>query len=98
MIQQKIQKRADYANARRRPLHSPQFQVGDWVQKPPGPVRQIIKQCGPFTYELSDGYKVNARRLKLIQHFQPVEYTEVHERRYPQCDRRQRQMFDAGKM
>ena len=98
-VQCKLQQRADYANARRRPLQSPTFRVGDWVQKPPGPIRQIVKQCGTYTYELNDGYKVNARRLKLIRRAEPVEYATVsHENRYPQRVRRQTQRFDPGKM
>ena len=66
-IQRKVEKRADYANDRRKPVTSPDFQVGDWVQKPPGPIRRIVAKIGPYSYKLNDGYTVNARLLRRIK-------------------------------
>ena len=66
-IQLKKQQRAEYANQRRRPLTNAPFPIGNWVQKPPGPIRYIVSKCGPFTFVLNGGYKVNARHLKLIK-------------------------------
>lgn len=66
-VQDKLEKRAKYANERRRPKTEFSFQVGDWVQMPPGPIRQIVSQCGKYTFTLNDGFKVNARRLRLIK-------------------------------
>ena len=66
-IQIKKQQRANYANDRRRPSIGISFRVGDWVQQPPGPIRYIVSRCGPYTFMLNDGFKVNTRRLKLIK-------------------------------
>ena len=48
-------------------MRSQYFQVGDWVQKPPGPLRRIVSKPGPYTYKLNDGYTVNARHLRLVK-------------------------------
>ena len=84
-VQSKLEKRAEYANTRRRPLQQVAFRVGDWVQKPPGPIRKIVSRCGNYTFQLNDGYKVNARNLKLIKR-PTLEYVAVPSnpgRRYP---------------
>ena len=67
MIREKIDKRAQYANERRRPRNEQWLQVGDWVQKPPGPIRRIVKKVGPYTFKLNDGFTVNTRKLILIK-------------------------------
>jgi transposase InsO family protein len=86
-IQRKIEKKAEYANETRRPRKDQIFKIGDWVQKPPGPIRRIVDQIGPYTFKLNDGYTVNSRRLRLIKRPPPAEYAEVKvkssERRYP---------------
>ena len=96
-VQLKKKQRAEYANQRRRPLDTAPFQVGDWVQKPPGPIRYIVSKCGPFTFVLNDGYKVNTRRLKLIKRPQPdQEYIPISStppRRYPIRNRRAVQRY-----
>ena len=96
-VQAKLEKRAAYANNRRRPQTHFQFKVGDWVQQPPGPIRRITSKCGKYTYVLNDAYKVNARRLKLIKRPTTVseeldcDYAPVtrdqHSPRYPQRSR-----------
>ena len=86
-IQLRKQQRAEYADQRRRPLANAPFQVGDWVQKPPGPIRYIVSKCGPFAFVFNDGYKVNSRHLKLIkrpppkQDYVPISVTPP--RHYP---------------
>ena len=101
-IQAKKQRRAQYANSRRRPVDIAPFRIGDWVQRPPGPIRRIISKCGPFTFALDDGYKVNARRLKLIKRapqeesdYVPVRNTrsETPVRRYPVRERKAVQRY-----
>ena len=71
----KKQRRAQYADSRRRPVDISPFRIGDWVQRPPGPIRRIISKCGP-SFALDDGYKVNARRLKLIKRAPPQEESD----------------------
>ena len=101
-IQAKKQRRAQYANSRRRPVDIAPFRIGDWVQRPPGPIRRIISKCGPFTFALDDGYKVNARRLKLIKRapqeesdYVPVRNTrsETPVHRYPVRERKAVQRY-----
>ena len=84
-IQIKKQQRANYANDRRRPSVGVSFRVGDWVQRPPGPIRYIVSRCGPYTFMLNDGLKVYTRRLKLIKRSKTdyVPITTPLGRRYP---------------
>ena len=89
-VLEKHKKRAAYANERRRPLTTPYFQVGDWVQKPPGPIRRIVTRIGPFTFKLNDGYTVNARKLILIKRPTPQNYTVVPVEPRPQPQTTQR--------
>jgi len=105
-IQNKVntmkEKRALYANNRRKPKYTFNFQIGDLVQKPPGPMKRIVKQTGLYTYELENGFKVNARNLKLIQR-KPKDdgdFVDIPTRRYPVRIRRQPSRFglEAGKM
>ena len=65
-VKTKLEKRAAYANDRRRPNFNSQFKVGDLVCKPPGQPQRIAKQVGPYTYRLENGYTVNARRLQRL--------------------------------
>ena len=80
-VQSKTEKRAAYANDRRRPLTKPYFQEGDWVQKPPGPIRRIVSRVGPYTFKLNDGFTVNARNLILIKRPPCAEYVDMPAKR-----------------
>ena len=65
-VQQNQTARAEYANERRRPQVRNQFKLGDHVQAPGGPFRQIMRQVGYYTFGTNDGYTINTRKLKLI--------------------------------
>ncbi len=98
-IQKKLMKRAAYADERRRPATVCKFRVGDWVQASGGgPIRRLVRQTGEFTFETSDGYKVNTRTLRLKHRptetcYAPIKATTTPPktsptRRYPRRERR----------
>ena len=91
-VQKKLEKRADYANQRRRPDFKNRFKEGDWVQAKKGPIRRLVKCIGKYTFETSDGYTVNTRKLRLV-HRPEMEYAEVTEPRYPVRERRTVQRY-----
>lgn len=89
VIREKIEKRALYANERRRPRTDEWLKIGDWVQKPPGPIRRIVEKVGPYTFKLNDGFTVNARKLVLIKRPSGKEYvsTVPDDEQSDACDR-----------
>ena len=88
-VASKQAKRANYADNRRRPVQQCQFQVGDWVQGPRGPIRRLVSKVGDFTFRSEDGYGVNTRGLRLI-HRPSQESIQIPSRvaRYPDRERR----------
>jgi len=55
--------RADYANERRRPHFKPRYKVGDSIITKRGLRRTLIKQVGPFTFKMDDGFTINSRTI-----------------------------------
>lgn len=58
------ERRAKYANERRRPNTKNIFEVGDEVITKAGLVRKLTQQVGPFTFRMNDGYTINTRSIK----------------------------------
>lgn len=57
------QRRADYANERRRPSNSLPYKVNDYVFTKRGGIRKLVKQIGPFTFRLDNGFSINSRNI-----------------------------------
>ena len=72
---------AEYMDSRKRPANRFSFKPGDMVRASHGPVRQILRRTGPFSYQLHDGYSANARRLRHVkpeeQEYAPVPTADV---------------------
>ena len=98
-IQTKLQRRADYANNRRRPIWDCSFKVGDFVKTRAGPIRQLRKKLGPYSFLTYDGYSVNTRHLKLINRpteFIPLLTEQEPLRRYPIRNRKPVDRYQPG--
>jgi hypothetical protein len=59
-----LEKRALYADSRRRPLVTQRFQPGDLIETKNGQIRRLRRQVGPYTFEMENGYKINARFIR----------------------------------
>ena len=92
-VQNKLRRRAAYANTRRRPMKDNHFKMGDLVQAQGGPIRNIVKKIGRFTFLTNEGYTVNCRKLKLIKRQQDRKHNERGEenelRKLPERIRRE---------
>ena len=59
-----VQKRAAYADSRRRPLVTQKFRPGDVIVTKKGHIRKLKRQVGPYTFELDNRFKINARFIQ----------------------------------